>query len=415
MRVLVLGSGGREHALAWQLYREAEVHCAPGNPGTSKVATNHQVSLDDHLAVINLCQHVRPDLVVVGPEDPLIAGLGNALRTEGFLVFGPDAAGARLEGSKAYSKALMAKAGVPTARFRSFTEPTSAEHFAKQLFAAGNGAVIKASGAALGKGVVVAEDLPQAVEAIRMMLSGGLGESGKEIVVEERLSGREFSLLTICSDQSFISLPVAQDHKRVGDGDTGPNTGGMGTFAPAPWVSDSMVRQTHDQVVAPMLRQLANDGIRYRGVLFSGLLVQGDVPYCLEYNVRFGDPETQSVMRLIKSGLLDCLLSASAGGSLTDLSLSNSSAVTVIAASAGYPGTVRKGIPIDLPADEEQVVVFHSGTRMGESGLETNGGRVLGVSATGPTLEAARDDAYAFLRRISFEGMFYRSDIAGNL
>ncbi|HMS54287.1 MAG TPA: phosphoribosylamine--glycine ligase [Fimbriimonadaceae bacterium] len=410
MRVLILGSGGREHALAWQLSKSADVHCAPGNPGTAKVSTNHTINLGDHLQLVELANRLRPDLIIIGPEDPLITGVADVLRTAGF--DGPGKAGASLEGSKAYSKTLMAKAGVPTARFRNFTDPQQAQEFARTLFATGNGAVVKASGAALGKGVMVTDSVEEAIEAIRWMLSGGLGESGKEIVVEERLLGREFSLLTICSGMSFVSLPVAQDHKRVGEGDVGANTGGMGTFAPADWVSPDTVRQTHERVVAPMLQRLNQDGIDYRGVLFSGLLVQDGIPYCLEYNVRFGDPETQSIMRLVKSGLLECLTSAARGEEVPKVSLSDDSAVTVIAASAGYPGEVKKDFPISLPSDSGNVVVFHSGTRESHAGLQTAGGRVLGVSATGPTVAAARDEAYEFLKHVSFEGMFYRHDIA---
>jgi len=413
MKVLVVGGGGREHALAWKLAQEAEVHIAPGNPGTAAVGANHAVSASDTAGLVALCRSLMPSLVVVGPEDPLIAGLADALRAEGFAVAGPGAAGATLEGSKAFSKELMAKAGVPTARYGTFTVPEEAARFAQQLFDDGAGAVVKASGAALGKGVVVAADFGEAEAAIRMMMvDRALGDAGAEVVVEERLAGREFSLLTLCSDAGFFSLPVAQDYKRALDGDLGPNTGGMGTYSPVPWLDPDVVSRTEAEVVAPLLKQLVAEGVPYRGVLFSGLMVDGKTPKCLEYNVRFGDPETQTVMRRLGAGFLHALLAVASGDPIPAVQILDHAAVTVVLASGGYPGNYRKGVPIEIGDLPEGVVLFHAGTSLQDGQLVTSGGRVFGLSAVGPTVSDARDLAYQALGSIRFEGMSYRTDIA---
>lgn len=406
MRVVVVGSGGREHALAWKLAAECEVVATPGNPGIAQVAACLPGS------PLEVCRHVRPDLVVVGPENPLIDGLADRLRDEGYATVGPGASGARLEASKAFSKEVMARAGVPTAAFKTFTDPHQAREFARERYEAGRQLAIKASGAALGKGVVVAETLAEALEAIEsMMVDLELGEAGSTVVLEDRLVGREFSLLTLCSGTSIRSLPVAQDYKRALDRDLGPNTGGMGTYSPVSWLSDSIVERTVESVVRPALRALADAGIDYRGVLFSGVMVQDGRPFCLEYNVRFGDPETQSVVRRLGSGFPEALRATANGAAIPPIETLDNAVTTVVLASEGYPGNYPKGLPITVGAMPASCVLFHAGTAVEDGQLVTAGGRVMAVSATAPTLEASRAAAYEGVRAVAFDGMHYRTDI----
>lgn len=417
MKVLVLGSGGREHALAWRLSRAAQVFAAPGNPGMCDIAECFEVSPGDVRAVYSLAQRLGVDLVVVGPEAPLIDGLADALRLGGFRVFGPGAQGAKLEGSKAFSKAAMQAAGIPTAEFGAFDDSEAAKEFARARADAGRQVVIKASGAALGKGVLVCDDLVGAFEAIdRVLVDREFGAAGDTVVVEDRLPGREFSLLTLCSDGDFRSLPVAQDYKRVGDGDAGPNTGGMGSFSPANWVTPSLVAETEETVVGPLLKHLQREGIGFRGTLFSGIMVDGTRPYCLEYNVRFGDPETQSIMPRLDGAFAQALLNCANGDRIGEIKVGDRAVVTVVIASGGYPGSYRKGVPITLPASlPSDVQVFHAGTARGPDGeLVTAGGRVLNVTATGATVSEARAKAYAVASQVQFEGAFFRSDIAAD-
>lgn len=417
MRILIIGSGGREHALAWKLAQEHTVYACPGNPGIAQVA---ECIVGDPLAT---AIQLRPDLVVVGPENPLIEGLADRLRIEGLTVLGPGADGAEHEASKAFSKTLMQEAGVPTAPFSIHTDATSARMAAKARFDAGQSVAVKASGAALGKGVVVCDTFEEADEAITMMLEDGdLGAAGQTVVIEDRLRGWEFSLLSVVSGTQFVSLPVAQDYKRALDGDRGPNTGGMGTYSPVAKVDGDLVRRTEERIVRPMLETMQAHGIDYRGVLFSGVMVVDGEPMCLEYNVRFGDPETQTVMRRLGSGLGDLLLAAAQGRPLPPVTVEVPAAVTVVVASAGYPGAYEKGIPIFIPGDlDESVVVFHAGTSdkhrnepagRGEGEFFSAGGRVLGVSATGATVAEARAKAYDAADRIEFAGKMVRRDIA---
>lgn len=415
MRFLVIGSGAREHALCWKLSQEAEVFAAPGNPGMAEIVqTFPEVNALDQGAILNLATDLLPDCVVVGPEDPLIAGLADALRGEALAVFGPNAAEAMLEGSKVLSKRMMEGAGVPTAKYQSFTSPFKAKEFAKEFYDKGRQVAVKASGAALGKGVVVAESLYEAQAAIDMMLlDKALGAAGDEIVLEERLVGREFSLLTVVSGTSRWSLPIAQDHKRVGEGDTGPNTGGMGAYSPVDWVSESMVRQAEEEIVDRLLARLLADGKSYRGCLFSGVMVQDGQPYCLEYNVRFGDPECQTVLRRLGSGFADLILCAAKGESVSPVSISPDPVVTLSLCSGGYPGAYDKGIPITMSVMPDGALVFHAGTKQGMNGeLVTNGGRVLSVTGQGSTLAQAREIAYKAADQVSFQGKTLRRDIA---
>lgn len=402
----MIGGGAREHALAWKLSQECEVLAASGNPGISELATC--VQLDDELPSFAKSAGVR--LVVIGPENPLIGGLADRFRSAGLPVFGPGADGARLEGSKAFSKELMREAGVPTADFASFDQAEDAHAYVRSR---NRPVVVKASGAALGKGVIVAESEADAHEAIdHMLLERAFGEAGGRIVVEDRLNGPEFSLLTLCSDGDFLSLPVAQDYKRALDGDRGPNTGGMGSFSPVAGVSERMVEATEEQVVRPILEILRHRGIGFRGVLFSGLMVDSGKVYCLEYNVRFGDPEIESLVRRIGSGFLDALLACAEGRPIPPVEILDHAAVTVMIASGGYPNAYEKGKPITIGEVPQGVQIFHAGTAVEEGHLVTNGGRVLAVSATGTSVAEARARAYEGVRAVSFDGMHFRRDIA---
>ena len=409
---MVVGSGGREHALAWKLAQEAEVHAAPGNPGISQDCIVHDVAATDFQGIVGLAKGLASDLVLIGPENPLIDGLADMLRAEGIATFGPGAAAAQLEGSKAFSKALMREARVPTADFQSFTESAPAREYARDMFEMGRPVVVKASGAALGKGVIMCDEAEEAERAIANMIDDSeFGKAGATIVVEERLRGPEFSLLTLCSDEHFVSLPVAQDYKRALDGDEGPNTGGMGSYSPVPWISDDMVRRAEDEIVRPILGALRGTG--YRGVLFSGLMVQDGRPYCLEYNVRFGDPETQAIMMRLGSGLAAALLACAKGAPIPRLEVMDQASVCVVVASENYPGAVEKGFQIELPRSvPEGCKLFHAGTAMKDGKLVTNGGRVFGATARGGTLATARESAYKLTKSIKFDGAWCRSDIA---
>lgn len=413
MRFLIVGSGGREHALAWKLAQEAEIHACPGNPGIAEVAELHPVPIADHAAVSELAIRIGADLVLVGPENPLIEGLGDRLRSDGLAVFGPNAKAAQLEGSKAFAKAAMAEAGVPTAKFGTFNDPLAAKAFARTLYEDGGAAVVKASGPALGKGAVVCASAEEASETIhRMMVEREFGESGATVVVEERLPGPEFSLMTLIGDHGYLSLPVAQDYKSIFDGGHGPNTGGMGSYSPVEWVTDDLLVQTESQVVAPIWKSLKNKGITYRGVLFSGLMMRAERACCLEYNVRFGDPETQSLVLRLGSGLADALLACAQGGELPPIEVRRNAAVSVVLASEGYPGTPRTGLPLEIPNDlDKDVQVFHAGTKLDDGKLMTSGGRVVAVSAAAETLEMARSKAYTAASRIHFAGKQKRTDI----
>ncbi len=405
MRILIVGGGGREHALAWRLAQEGhQVAGAPGNPGVAQLGPIY-TNVSEGLSGFS------PDLVVIGPEDPLIAGMADELRQRGITTFGPGGTAARLEASKAWSKAMMVEAGVPTAAATIHTEYQEACDEVAKRFASGRHVAIKASGAALGKGVILCGDELHARHALsRMLLDEEFGDAGRLVVVEDYLEGREFSLLTVVSEQGLLSLPVAQDYKRVGNGDTGENTGGMGTYSPVPWVTAAMVEETEARIVRPIVENLRGKGIPYSGVLFSGVMVVEGSPFCLEYNVRFGDPETQSVMRRVE-GVGDLLWASARGEELPPVQVSPQAAVTVVAASAGYPASSQKGVPIEFGEMPEGVVVFHAGTALEEGQLVTNGGRVLAVSAVADDLDQARARAYAGMDQVAFAGKHFRSDI----
>ncbi|MBI5707929.1 MAG: phosphoribosylamine--glycine ligase [Armatimonadetes bacterium] len=413
MRILVVGSGGREHALAWKLSQEAEVFAAPGNPGIAEVATLLPFSPADGDSIAAECARLSIDLAVVGPESPLIAGLADQLRAHGVTVFGPSMAAAQLEGSKAFAKEVMREAGIPTAGFRVFTDPDEAEDSAREAYASGRQLVVKASGPALGKGAIMTSTLDEAIEAIeRCMVDDAFGEAGRTVVLEERMVGEEFSLLTLCSGGHYVSLPVAQDYKRALDGDRGPNTGGMGSFSPVDWVTPNLVARTEEYVVAPVLRLMQERGTPFQGCLFSGLMLVDGMPRCIEYNVRFGDPETQSVMMRLGGGLASALLAAAKAEPIPPIQVKANAAVAVVVASSGYPGPIETGLPVTLREPDSGVQVFHAGTKSVDGQLVTSGGRVAAVTAAASSLSEARQLAYQNLRCIEFEGARWRADIA---
>jgi phosphoribosylamine--glycine ligase len=413
VRVLVVGSGGREHALAWKLSQEAEVVCTPGNAGIAQTCEVAEVKPEETERIVALTKQREIGLAVIGPEEPLINGLADALRAAGISVFGPNIKAAQLEGSKSFGKRMMVEARVPTADYGEFTDPDSAKAYVGEMFDKGKSVAVKASGAAYGKGVTVCLTQEEAEDAIEQaMVNKVFGPAGETLVIEDCLFGKEFSLLTIVSGKHYRSLPVAQDYKRAFDGDRGPNTGGMGTYSPVSWLDDDLIKKTENRVVLPLINALADKGIDFRGVLFSGLMVVHGEPYCLEYNVRFGDPETQSIVRRLGGGFLDALLGAANGEPVPKFEVLDNAVVTVVMASEGYPGKYKKGRSVAIPNDlPEEVVLFHAGTSMLMDDLVTSGGRVLGVSATGPDLASARKTAYEAAKRIEFKGKFYRSDI----
>ena len=425
MKILVVGSGGREHAIAWRLSEDAakhEIYCAPGNAGTAAIATNVPVKAEDVAGVVAWAKAERPDLVVVGPEAPLVAGLVDALAAEGILAFGPVAAGARMEGSKRFAKEVMDAAGVPTGRAETFTDPAKA----KAAFPAyGLPVVIKADGLAAGKGVVVAETTEQAEAAIDDMLVGNkFGAAGAEVLVEEFLDGEECSILAMVDGERAVLLPSSQDHKRVFDGDKGPNTGGMGAYSPAPVVTEAMLPEIRDRIILPVVRELGRRGIVYRGILYAGLMItpeggriakSGSRVNVVEFNARFGDPETEAVLPRIGGDFAQALVNAAKGClSESDIAVKPESAATVIMASGGYPGSYEKGKEIrGLGSGQAgNGIVFHCGTKEVDGKVVTAGGRVLSVTGLGATLREAVDRAYAEVAKISFDGMFYRRDIA---
>jgi phosphoribosylamine---glycine ligase len=391
--VLVVGSGGREHALVWALAREGvELHAAPGNPGIAALASCHPVRADDPASVVPLADELGVDLVVVGPEAPLVAGLADALRRRGIPVFGPSSAAARIEGSKSFAKEVMDAAGVPTARMLSVARPPC---------------VVKADGLAAGKGVWVCRD--QAELEAALLAAQALGQP---FHVEELLEGPELSLFAIAAGEEAAALPPARDYKRIGDGDTGPNTGGMGSFSPVADGPDP--EEILETIHRPVLRELARRGMPFTGLLYAGLMLTADGVRVIEFNCRFGDPETQSVLPRLEGGLLDAL-AASAAGELGGLELRTTglAAVTVVLASRGYPERGDAGTPIEGIADAEAegAIVFHAGTAVQNACLVTNGGRVLDVIGTGATVADARAAAYAGVARIDFAGMQFRKDI----
>jgi phosphoribosylamine--glycine ligase len=413
VKFLVVGSGAREHALAWKLSQEAEVLVAPGNAGIATEFECLPISALNQESLLGAVQERSVDTVVVGPEDPLVAGLGDFLRSGGVPVVGPNRDGALLEASKAWSKELMVQAGVPTAEHQSFEDPEAARRYIRGRYQLGRQVAVKASGNALGKGVVVCESEDEAIAASdRMLQDREFGDAGATIVVEDRLVGREFSLLTLVSGRHYRSLPVAQDYKRIGDGDTGPNTGGMGSYSPVSWLAPELVDRAEREVVEPMLAALRSEGIDYRGVLFSGLLVQDGIPYCLEYNVRFGDPETQSVMMRLGGGFAEALAACARGQAIPEIEVLTNHVVSVVCAAGGYPGSPERDREIRIGNLPSGTRVFFAGVAAGGDGLVTAGGRVLTVASQALSLSEARERAYQAVGNVRFQNMQVRSDIA---
>jgi phosphoribosylamine--glycine ligase len=415
MNILLLGSGGREHALAWKMASSPladQLYCAPGNAGIAQEAECVALDISDHGAVIAVCREHRIDLVVVGPEAPLCAGIVDDLEAAGIKAFGPTRAAARLEGSKGFTKDLCRANGIPTAAYERFRAADQAKTY---LRARGAPIVVKADGLAAGKGVVVAQTVAEAEAAIDMMFGGGLGEAGGEVVIEEFLTGEEASFFALCDGGTAIALTTAQDHKRAFDGDQGPNTGGMGAYSPAPNIDAAMSVRVMAEIITPTLRAMQAMGAPYKGVLYAGLMITADGPKLIEYNARFGDPETQVLMLRLMSDLVPALL-ASRDGQLKsfDLRWYPDPALTVVMAAKGYPGEYARGSVIeglDDAAKVEGVEIFHAGTKADGNRILANGGRVLDVSAIGKTVREAQARAYEAVSRIRWPEGFYRHDI----
>jgi phosphoribosylamine--glycine ligase len=415
MNILILGSGGREHALAWKLAASLltdKLYCAPGNAGIEREAECVALDITDHAAVIGFCKEKHIDFVVVGPEAPLCAGIVDDLEAAGIHAFGPSKAAARLEGSKGFTKDLCRANSIPTAAYERFTATEPALAYVRQR---GAPIVVKADGLAAGKGVVVAQTLEEAEAAIGMMFAGGLGAAGAEVVVEEFLEGEEASFFALCDGTTAISLAAAQDHKRVGEGDTGLNTGGMGAYSSAAVMTPEMRTRTMNEIIRPTLRAMAAMGSPFKGVLFAGLMITADGPKLIEFNARFGDPETQVLMLRLISDLLPALIASRDGQLKTfDLRWNPEAALTVVMAANGYPGEYERGSPIgglDYAAALEGVEIFHAGTKRVDDRIVGNGGRVLNVCARGKTVQAAQGLAYSAVDRIKWPGGFCRRDI----
>jgi len=413
MRVLLIGSGGREHALAWKLAQSpllTALYVAPGNGGTSEVAENVALDPTDHASVVGWAKANAIDFVVIGPDAPVVAGLGDDVRAAGIACFGPSKAAGQLEGSKGFTKALCDEMGIPTAAYRRFNSAEPALAYVRQKSIP---IVIKADGLALGKGVTVAMHIAAAEHAIKDCFNGAFGESGASVVIEDFLEGEEASFFVLCDGERTLPLATAQDHKRAFDGDNGPNTGGMGAYSPAPVMTDALIAQTLREIIEPTVRGMKARGTPYQGVLYAGLMLTRDGPKLIEYNARFGDPETQPMMLRLESDLLD-LLYATATGNLTGKTAMwrPEAALTTVMASKGYPGEYKKNTPIGaLPPNTDDLVVFHAGTKRENGQLLSNGGRVLNVTALGSTVAEAKERADAAIAEIHWPEGFHRHDI----
>ncbi len=424
MKLLVLGSGGREHALVWKLAQSRQVTqlwVAPGNAGTAlerlagsgAAVENVPIGADQFDALIAFAKQHRPDLVVVGPDNPLALGVVDRFQAEGFLIWGPNQRAAQFEASKAFSQEFMIRHGIPTARSGTFTDPAEAKRYCATL---GGRCAVKADGLALGKGVLLATSIADAERAVdEILVDKSFGQAGSSVVIQELMEGMEISLHALCDGRTAKLFPTSQDHKRSHDGDIGLNTGGMGTYSPAPFLSDSELEQVGEQILRPWLAGCVADGIDFRGLLYPGVMLTASGPKVIEFNARFGDPETQVYLPRLENDLVDLLI-ASATGTLDRITLrwSSQACVCVVAASGGYPGPITKDKVIeglDAAAALPDVKVFHAGTAMKNGKIVTSGGRVLGITAWAPTLAQARDRAYAALGKIHFEGMHYRTDI----
>jgi len=413
MKVLLIGSGGREHSLAWKIAQSpllTKLYAAPGNPGIAEEAELVSLDTEDHGAVVQFCKDKAIDFVVVGPEAPLVAGIADRLREAGFAVFGPSAAAAQLEGSKGFTKDVCARFNIPTGAYQRFNNAPKAKAYVREQ---GAPIVIKADGLAAGKGVTVAMTLDEALAAIDDCFEGAFGTAGAEVVVEAFLDGEEASFFCLSDGKSLLPLATAQDHKRVGDGDTGPNTGGMGAYSPAPVMTAEMVERTMEEIIEPTMRGMAEMGHPFQGVFFAGLMITAKGPELIEYNVRFGDPECQVLMMRLKSDLLP-ILYASATGTLNQVTAewSDEPALTVVLASKGYPASYEKATPIAaLPEAGQGAKVFHAGTALKDGQLVATGGRVLNATARGATVAEAQAAAYRLVDAVQWDNGFCRRDI----
>ena len=418
MNVLVVGSGGREHALVWQLKKSpsvTKIYCAPGNAGIAADAECVDISVAELEKLADFAVEKKIDLTVVGPEAPLCDGIVDVFNARGLAVFGPDKYAAQLEGSKDFAKAFMLKYGIPTARAATFTDEAAAAEYIRKEYAAGEtSVVIKADGLAAGKGVLVSESMEQALEFLHGCFDGVFGDAGAKVLIEECLIGEEASILALCDGNTIVPLVSSQDHKRVFDDDKGPNTGGMGAYSPAPVVTEEVWSLIDEQILKPFLRGVQEDKLNFKGVIFVGIMVCDGKPKVLEFNVRFGDPEIQPVMRRFDGDWYDVLAKVAAG-KLADAELvwSDDPAVSVVLASGGYPGSYTKGHEITglAEAEADGAVVFHAGTAFKDGKIVNAGGRVLGVSARGVTISEAIAKAYEAVDKIAFDGGFCRRDI----
>ena len=415
MKVLVVGGGGREHALAWAFSQQATVLCAPGNPGTAQVATNLPVAVTDQAGIVDAAREHEIDLAVIGPEGPLADGLADRLSAAGLPAFGPSARAARIEASKAYAKQIMERAGVPCAPSQSFTNEREALRY---IDAHSEPLVVKASGLAAGKGAIVCEGRSEATKAAREMFAGRFGSAGREIVVEEFLSGEELSVLALTDGEQVLILPPSQDHKRLGESDTGPNTGGMGAYAPVSLAGDVLLDTIRTTILLPVLGALATDGATYRGVLYAGLMISDSgVPSVVEFNCRFGDPEAQVVLPVVRDGILAHLWAIAASEAWRPerkTAPHRGAAVTTVLAAPGYPASPRKGAAISLPAPlPDDTLLFHAGTSLDDDGvLRTGGGRVLCATGVGVDIVGASAASQRLAEAIEFDGKVFRRDIA---
>ena len=415
MKILVIGGGGREHAIVWKLAQSAritKIFCAPGNAGTLRSAENVPIEADDVNSLLQFAKKEKIDFTVVGPEAPLVNGVVDVFQENGLAIFGPSKAAARLEGSKIFMKKMLVRAGVPTAEHRVFTDAASAlAHLEASKFPL----VIKADGLAAGKGVLVTSDKQEAAKFVSEAMSGeSFGDSGKKLVIEQFLDGEEASYIVASDGARYVPLASAQDHKRVNDGDSGPNTGGMGAYSPAPIVTPELDAKIRKRVIEPLLKAMSDEGAEFRGFLYAGVMVVKGEPYVLEFNVRLGDPEAQPILFSYKGDLLE-LMEACANGDVSAVRpvWKNESAVCVVMASGGYPAKFDKGFVVEgLGQDIPDTYVFHAGTKMVDGRVLTSGGRVLGVTASAPTIGDAVRLAYERIKKISFKGAHYRKDIA---
>ena len=415
MNILILGSGGREHSLAWAVMQNPKCDrliVAPGNAGIAQIAECAALDIENGGAVVSFAEENAIDFVIVGPEAPLAAGVADRLREAGVLVFGPSAAAAQLEASKSFTKEICDASGAPTAAYARFTEAEPAKAYIRSQ---GAPIVVKADGLAAGKGVIVAMDEATALDAIDDMFGGAFGGAGAEVVIEEFMEGEEASLFVLCDGEDILSVGTAQDHKRVGEGDTGPNTGGMGAYSPAPVLSAEIEERAMEEIIKPTVAEMKRRGTPFQGVLYAGLMIKDGHPRLVEYNVRFGDPECQVLMMRLGAQVMD-LMHAAAEGRLSEarVNWADDHALTVVMAANGYPGSYQKGSVIkglDGLAEDSGNMVFHAGTKASDGQIVASGGRVLNVTARGETLQEARDRAYAAVDGIDWPDGFFRRDI----